>query len=126
MRLATAADEILPLKESSRSEEPGLPHRDPALARDHPAGRRQSDHTEDDRALFAADVSYLQDLYNELNGRVRRDAAGHLSELRDRLRPGAAELGGILGYPLDQVYEEVAFIAYHFHWDFRTIIELEH
>jgi hypothetical protein len=35
-------------------------------------------------------------------------------------------LGGINGYPLDRLYEEVAFIAYHFHWPFEEIINLEH
>ena len=30
------------------------------------------------------------------------------------------------GYPLDQLYEEVAYIAYHFHWPLQGILELEH
>ncbi|HEC97721.1 MAG TPA: hypothetical protein ENI58_06140 [Nitrospirae bacterium] len=30
------------------------------------------------------------------------------------------------GYPLDRVYEEVAFIAYHFHWSFEEIMNMEH
>jgi hypothetical protein len=30
------------------------------------------------------------------------------------------------GYPLDQLYEEVAYIAYHFHWPPERILELEH
>ncbi|MEW6231995.1 MAG: DUF6760 family protein [Chloroflexota bacterium] len=30
------------------------------------------------------------------------------------------------GYPLDRLYEEVAYIAYHFHWPLRDILELEH
>lgn len=30
------------------------------------------------------------------------------------------------GYPLDRLYEEVAFIAYHFHWSHEEIINLEH
>jgi Family of unknown function (DUF6760) len=47
-------------------------------------------------------------------------------ELRDRIRRGAAERGGILGHPLDQLYEEVAFIAYHFNWNLQTILDLEH
>ncbi len=37
MRLATAADEILPLKDAARAAQPGLPDRDPALARRHAA-----------------------------------------------------------------------------------------
>lgn len=30
------------------------------------------------------------------------------------------------GYPLDQVFEEVAFVAYHFGWDHRAILEMPH
>ncbi len=30
------------------------------------------------------------------------------------------------GYPLDRLYEEVAFIAYHFHWSFEEILNMDH
>jgi len=30
------------------------------------------------------------------------------------------------GYPLGRLYEEVAYIAYHFHWPLQQILELEH
>jgi len=30
------------------------------------------------------------------------------------------------GYPLGQIYEEVAYIAYHFHWPLDEIMSLEH
>lgn len=30
------------------------------------------------------------------------------------------------GYPSMQLYEEMAFIAYHFHWPHRELMELEH
>ncbi|WP_134218589.1 DUF6760 family protein [Pelotomaculum sp. FP] len=30
------------------------------------------------------------------------------------------------GYPLKELYEEVAFIAYYFHWPHREIMDLEH
>jgi hypothetical protein len=43
-----------------------------------------------------------------------------------RLRGGAAGPGGILGYPLDQLVEEVAFIAYHFHWSHEEVVAMEH
>lgn len=29
-------------------------------------------------------------------------------------------------YPLATLYEEVAFIAYHFHWSFEEIANMEH
>jgi hypothetical protein len=31
-----------------------------------------------------------------------------------------------VGYPLDDLLEEVAFVAYHFHWSLAEILELEH
>lgn len=36
------------------------------------------------------------------------------------------EPGGIVGYPLDRLYEEVAYLAYHFHWPRDTILSMEH
>lgn len=29
-------------------------------------------------------------------------------------------------YPLERLYEEIAFIAYHFHWERATIVNMEH
>ncbi len=34
--------------------------------------------------------------------------------------------GGMMGYPLRQLYEEVAYIAYHFHWPHEQLMALEH
>ena len=42
------------------------------------------------------------------------------------LPTGGKRCGGILGYPLDQLHEEVAFVAYHFHWPHADIMNLEH
>ena len=39
---------------------------------------------------------------------------------------GRACPGGIIGYPLDALYEEVAFVAYHFHWPHGDVMTLEH
>ena len=30
------------------------------------------------------------------------------------------------GYPIERIHEEVAFLAYHFHWDYETIMNMEH
>ena len=32
----------------------------------------------------------------------------------------------IEGYPLERLYEEIAFIAYHFHWKHEEIMNMEH
>lgn len=29
-------------------------------------------------------------------------------------------------YPLDALYEEVAFLAYHLHWPYAEVLEMEH
>ncbi|MDJ0770658.1 MAG: hypothetical protein QNJ12_17830 [Ilumatobacter sp.] len=29
-------------------------------------------------------------------------------------------------YAPDRLFEEVAYVAYHFHWDFDRILDLEH
>lgn len=31
-----------------------------------------------------------------------------------------------MGYPLSQLYEEVAFIAYYLHWPYDDIMNMEH
>jgi hypothetical protein len=43
-----------------------------------------------------------------------------------RIRGGDDAVGRIVGYPLDALYEEVAFIAYHFHWGLEGLLGLEH
>jgi len=30
------------------------------------------------------------------------------------------------GYPLDTLFEEVAYISYHFHWPYEQVMGLEH
>ena len=32
----------------------------------------------------------------------------------------------MIGYPLEHLFEEVAFLAYHFHWPHDQIMTLEH
>ena len=49
-----------------------------------------------------------------------------MPELPARVQRGAHGRGGILGYPLDPLREEVAFVAYHFHWAHDEIMALEH
>jgi hypothetical protein len=49
-----------------------------------------------------------------------------MSEMFARICRGDERAGGILGYPLQALYEEVAFIAYHFHWPPGEVLNLEH
>ena len=32
----------------------------------------------------------------------------------------------MIGYPLSRLFEEVAFIAYHFHWPYDQIMDMDH
>jgi hypothetical protein len=32
----------------------------------------------------------------------------------------------MIGYPLEQLYQEVAYIAYYFHWQPESILTLDH
>ena len=49
-----------------------------------------------------------------------------MSAVRARLSARVDALGGVIGYPLEPLYEEVAFIAYHFHWPHDQVMNLEH
>ena len=32
----------------------------------------------------------------------------------------------MIGHPSDRVFEEVAYVAYHFHWPREEVMELDH
>ncbi len=32
----------------------------------------------------------------------------------------------MMRYPLNRLLEEVAYLAYHFHWDYEAILNMEH
>ena len=49
-----------------------------------------------------------------------------MSEVRSRVLRGAERRGGVLGYPLRALYEEVAFVAYHFHWPPDAVLNMDH
>ena len=49
-----------------------------------------------------------------------------MSEVCARVPSGVKHSGGVLGYPLKALYEEIAFVAYHFHWPPDAILNMEH
>ena len=59
--------------------------------------------------LFLKDFDYLLDFYEKIN----QLEAGFFSE-------------GEIIYPLDKLYQEVTFLAFHFHWSLDEILKLEH
>jgi hypothetical protein len=41
--------------------------------------------------------------------------------------PGrGTEFGGAIGYPSAELFEEVAYVAYHFHWPYSDLMNLDH
>jgi len=32
----------------------------------------------------------------------------------------------VIVYPLDRLYEEMAYIAYHFHWPYSEVMRMDH
>ena len=49
-----------------------------------------------------------------------------MHRLRSELREGVRTPGGIVSYPLENIFMEVAFIAYHFHWDREAVLKMSH
>lgn len=49
-----------------------------------------------------------------------------MSPVLAQLPDGVERRGGVVGYPLKLLYEEVAFIAYHFHWEPEAVLNMEH
>ena len=49
-----------------------------------------------------------------------------LLQLDLRGRRGRWFPGGILTYAADRLYEEVAYVAYHFHWSMNELMDLDH
>ena len=127
MRLATAADEILPLKDPRVQQNPAyltvillsrVVTRLGGLADVHPGVIE---------GLYASDLSYLQALYQSLNGDGALHRGGGVPEVRAPLRREVRRPGGSMkGYPLKELHEEMAFIAYYFHWPWAEIMQLPH
>lgn len=47
--------------------------------------------------------------------------------MRAPIRIGERHAGGVLrGYPLERIYEEVAFVSYYFHWPYEAVMNMEH
>ncbi len=46
--------------------------------------------------------------------------------MRGPVPEGVRPPGGIVSYPLENIFKEVAFLAYHFHWGREDLLELPH
>ena len=49
-----------------------------------------------------------------------------MSEVRGTIRGECRVRGGILGYPLDWVYQEVAVLSMRVHWTHDDVLNLDH
>ena len=49
-----------------------------------------------------------------------------MSALREKIRSRGRRIGGAIGYPLEDLFEEVAYVAYHFHWPRSQLMSLDH
>jgi hypothetical protein len=46
--------------------------------------------------------------------------------VRRALPEGVRAPGGIVSYPLENIFKEVAFLAYHFHWSHDDLLAMSH
>jgi hypothetical protein len=46
--------------------------------------------------------------------------------MQRQLRSRDPAIGGAIGYPSAELFEEVAYVAYHFHWSYVDLMGLEH
>jgi len=46
--------------------------------------------------------------------------------LQSQVHTRGGRSGGVIGYPLTELYEEIAFVAFHFHWNEREVMQMEH
>ena len=46
--------------------------------------------------------------------------------MREEIRRRGTGIGGAIGYPSEQLYEEVAYVAYHLHWPHGELMDIDH
>ena len=111
---------------SSRARERSLPYDHFAVASDREARFGSANQSQGDRGNLLRRLGVSAGILQPYQP-VRSSRCGSgLSQVRSRILSGAGRRGGILGYPLQELYEEVAYIAYHFHWPAETVLGLEH
>ena len=49
-----------------------------------------------------------------------------MSRVRFAVSEGVWSPGGIVSYPLENIFKEVAFLAYHFHWSRDSLLDMTH
>jgi hypothetical protein len=49
-----------------------------------------------------------------------------MSKMQSSVQGKTFIVGGVIGYPSKQLHEEIACLAFHFHWSLDEILALEH
>src|SRR5262249_14063917 len=110
----------------SGAVEPGLPGAHPAVARGHAAGHARAHQPQADGgpAVGRPDVPAgpVSPGQRDRAQPARRD----VSPLPGRLRGGDQPGGGIMSYPSDRIFEEVAYVARYLHWPYDQVMALDH
>ena len=119
MRLATAADEILPQKD------PRVPQRNPAVSGRVQAGHTRRGKSPGDRRPVCPGFDLPSGALPPHQWRGGLDPKNEVSALQ-RSSGDESQPGGIVGYPRERVYEEVAFLGYYLHWNSDTILDMSH
>lgn len=127
MRLATAADEILPLRDS-RCKENEAYLIIILLSRVITRLGTLQDHEVNPKVIeriFARDIEYLREFYNRINQLGQATIPARCPKCEHAFEVGTDD-SGVIGYPLAALHEEVAFVSYHFHWSREEVLALEH
>src|SRR5215470_12113203 len=111
---------------SSRPDQPGLPRGHPALAGDLEARGAPAGQSQGDRGAVRGRLRVPAGLLSADQPQRPRPAQRVLSGVRGQVRRGDDDTGGMIGYPSDRLFEEEAYIAYHFHWPHGQIMNLDH
>ena len=129
MRLATAADEILPLRDPRvQQNEAYLAIIVLARVITRLGSLPDDPHRRDRRPVRlrprvpAAALRAVQRADDDDAGDRRRRSRSANGSLRRMTDAG----GSMKAYPVKSLYEEMAFIAHHFHWSHGDLMRLEH
>ena len=125
MRLATAMDEIAPLRDPRVRENQAylvilLLSRVVTRLGTLPAVSPFRSRTVQRRPFLLAAAVPPGERTGHITG------AGDVPGVFDADRRGHFAPGGILGYPLDRIQEEVAYLAYYLHWPPDRLLDMEH
>ncbi|MEZ4466758.1 MAG: DUF6760 family protein [bacterium] len=76
--------------------------------------------------LFSSDLAYLQEFYRRINEEGSAQIKTQCPACQHEYEIDLGQAWGIVSYPLERIFQEVAYIAYHFHWSLDDILSMEH